>query len=361
MLRLYSCVALTILVFQATTVSGTSSLFSLVPEGLVDEKRIPFDSQWLEFNEKDKPLPLPKQLEPPSFIRVHEFKSSCNKQSCYAPKNIAREIQTLCDNELVKHGALLFRGLPLSAKEFANMWDEISWPQFKRIDPFYDRYKIDGIDVAPRAWPERIVPVHNEQTYNPKSPEKVLFYMLQEAIEGGETLLFRNSELTEKMSPDVINFVKNDGHVVYNQWVLYDGDTTDDMDRKAKSWQHKTGATTVSEAIRVLVDYGFNESGISFDDEGTMFLENNHTNFFNDKGKELWLNSITLRSAGRPNGEPLPFRLHQLNEIANWQSSYAFKLRKGDLLVLDNLRVGHGRLPYRNSAGVERKLLTCYA
>ena len=40
---------------------------------------------------------------------------------------------------------------------------------------------------------------------------------------------------------------------------------------------------------------------------------------------------------------------------------YAFKLEAGDWLMLDNLRVQHGRLPYEPDEANPRVLLTVYA
>jgi hypothetical protein len=338
------------------------SLFRLLEGGLSaepDATAIPFQTNWLEYNrDSEEHAPFPSELVAPPFVRVYEFQSTAHDHVDL--NDLARQVQGVVDAELNEHGAILFRNMPLSAKEFSQFWESTSWHRYRRIDPFYDRRVLEGIHLAPRAYPERIVSSHNEQAYNPKSPEKVLFYVLEPAAQGGETLLLRNHELTQKIDPWILDLVKSDGHVTYNQWILYDRNATDDMDKQAKSWQHKTGTEDRDEAVRIFLDYGFYESGISFDEEGTMRLVNNHTNFFSDNGRDLWLASLTLNVAKRPNGEGLPFELYRRLEIAEWNSNYAFKLRKGDLLVLDNFRVAHGRLPYHNGEGTERNLMTTY-
>jgi hypothetical protein len=333
-----------------------TTYFAWKEDGLSGEPEVPFNFSWIRYGSKED---LPTTLVPPDFLKVYAFNHSRVSVNMTV---LANEVQDLVDNQLPRHGALLFRNMPLSAKAFAVFWNKISWPRFQRIDPFYDRFKLENIDLAPRAWPERLVPLHNEQTYNPISPEKVFFYCLEPAVSGGESIISRNVDLTSNIPQWVNGFIRDDGYVVYDLWTLFDGDLTDDPDKKAKSWQHKTGAVKRDDAIRSLVNYGFNESAITIDDQGTILLINNHTNFFFDDETQrlLWLNSISFDNAKRPNGERLPHELYQAVEVAEWKSSYAFKLQAGDLLVLDNMRVAHGRLPYINGQRNDRQLLTTY-
>jgi hypothetical protein len=365
MMRLLSLVLLTSFAqaLEEEVCHKVPPLFQLLEGGLdkqPDAKAVRFEPDWLRYNRDVEHVPIPSELFAPSFVRVYKYES--NTTQGVDLQELARQTQDLVDDELTQHGAMLFRNMPLdTAKEFSQFWEAITWDYFRRIDPFYDRRQVEGIHLAPKAWPNRLVPSHNEQAYNPKSPEKVLFYVLEPAAEGGETILLRNHELTARIDPWIIDMIKNDGYVSYHHWILFDRTRTDDMDKQAKSWQHKTGTEDRNEAIRVLLDRGFEERGISIDEEGTMTLVNNHTNFFNDDGQDLWLASLTLDVARRPNGEGLPFELYKSLEIAEWNSNYAFKLQKGDLLFLDNFRVAHGRLPYINGEGRERQLLTTYA
>jgi alpha-ketoglutarate-dependent taurine dioxygenase len=377
--------------FQISTVAAASEQDNfLFQEGglAADSAPIPFQDKWLRYNADIENVPVPDQLLPPPFVRVYNFLSdgsclqnanmrngtetecSCRTTDEENPtttpsssiSDVSRQAQEIADRELTAHGAILFRGLQLSAADFATFWDSFDWPKFRRIDPFYDRHKKEGIDLAPRAYPGNVIPIHNEQTYNPIYPKKVIFYCLETAAVGGETLLVRNAEITAKLAPWVIDLVKKDGGLLYDHWILYDTEATDDPDKKAKSWQHKTGATNIQDAIRTMVDYGFNETNMHVDDERTIRITNLHPNFFGDETHgDLWLSSVSLPFAKRPNGDRLPHELYQAVELADWQSSYAFMLQKGDLLILDNVRVAHGRLPYENGAGQERQILTTYA
>ena len=342
----------------------TTTLFRLADRESLDGSfpAIPFRKEWLYFNFKrrDEALPLPDSLLPPSFLRVYEVAAPTNQTRQYPIEKWAKELQIIADTEISEHGAILFRNLPFSAKEFRQIWNNFSWPHFRRMDPYYDRFEEEGIHLAPRAYPERVVEIHNEQVYNPRPPKVVVFYALQAAEMGGETLLARNDELTQNISPWIRDLVKDDGGVMYNLWRLFDRRVTDNPDKHAKSWQHKTGLQNFDEAIQFLIDFGFNETDIRVDEEGTIHIKNISPNFFHDGERDLWQRSISFRDARRLNGEDFPERMRAELELAEWNSSSAVKLNKGDFLVLDNLRVAHGRLPYQNGRD-QRKILTAYS
>ena len=357
--------------------TSSLSLFSRLQGGLPNDPRtadsIPFKDEYLHYNwgqrdDERVKSQLPSELLPPPFVRVHEY----NKTNIMEMNlvQLAQHVQAICDEHLQAHGAILFRNLPLNGMQFSTFWnDHVSWPKFQRIDPFYDRHKESGtnIDLAPRSVPQQLIGVHNEQTYNPTSPERVLFYALEAAPVGGETILVQNHVLTQNLPDWVIEFLRKDGHVVYDRWVLHDANAyPHDGDKRATSWQHKLGATTVDEAVQALMAYGFERELLTVDShDNTVRAKNHHPNRFTDLevhvGQELWLSSVIFEQARRPNGETLPHELYAALELANWQSTTAFQLQGGDLLVLDNYRVAHGRLPYSNSDTQERKLMTCYA
>jgi hypothetical protein len=131
----------------------------------------------------------------------------------------------------------------------------------------------------------------------------------------------------------------------YHHWILYDRTRTDDIDKQAKSWQHKTGTEDRDEAIRVLVGRGFLEIGMSIDEEGTLRLVNN-PHFH----RQWWAKTVAslthARCCKRPDGKVFPFET-QTSRDHEWNSNYV-QAPEGDLLFLDNFRVAHGCLPYRN-------------
>mmetsp|Transcript_42455 Transcript_42455/g.68207 ORF Transcript_42455/g.68207 Transcript_42455/m.68207 type:complete len:90 (+) Transcript_42455:2-271(+) len=56
---------------------------------------------------------------------------------------------------------------------------------------------------------------------------------------------------------------------------------------------------------------------------------------------------------------PFPKKMVQEIQKNGWEHTHAFKLKPGDWLVCDNMRVQHGRLPF-SPDGPKRTLLTTY-
>ena len=75
-----------------------------------------------------------------------------------------------------------------------------------------------------------------------------------------------------------------------------------------------------------------------------------------------WWNIVHTGSVAGADGKPFPKKLVSEVQRLGWEATYGFKLRAGDWLVLDNLAVQHGRLPFvpENGPG-KRTLLTVYS
>ena len=74
-----------------------------------------------------------------------------------------------------------------------------------------------------------------------------------------------------------------------------------------------------------------------------------------------WFNVVTSMPPGfvkTADGADIPVELLQTHMREAWHKNYAVMLRAGDLLMLDNLRVQHGRLPFANSEDHQTKMVT---
>jgi len=58
------------------------------------------------------------------------------------------------------------------------------------------------------------------------------------------------------------------------------------------------------------------------------------------------------------NNEPIPRELIETIRSVLWKNSCVVKMRTGDVMLLDNMLCGHGRMSW--SAGVSRKLLVVH-
>ena len=91
-------------------------------------------------------------------------------------------------------------------------------------------------------------------------------------------------------------------------------------------------------------------------------VENHHPGFLTDPetGEDVWWNIVHTGNLRAGDGTPFPPELVAEVQERGWEATYALKLRPGDWLVLDNLRLQHGRLPYVEDERQKRVLLTVY-
>jgi len=87
-----------------------------------------------------------------------------------------------------------------------------------------------------------------------------------------------------------------------------------------------------------------------------------HPGFIRNRGRDLWFNILGTGVPKMMDGNDFPWQTIAQTQLDEWRDVCAFKLERGDWLVLDNMRVLHGRLLYiENPSGeAPRTLLTVY-
>jgi hypothetical protein len=80
-----------------------------------------------------------------------------------------------------------------------------------------------------------------------------------------------------------------------------------------------------------------------------------------DTGRH-WFNIVSSFGGMMPvfagDGTEIPNDLIKEHYAKMWHSTYALKLQQGDLVFVDNLSVQHGRMPFVNSEGCKRSMMT---
>lgn len=65
--------------------------------------------------------------------------------------------------------------------------------------------------------PEHILSCHNESSYNPLVPRRIGLLCLEPALQGEESLLARNADLTAAGPPELMEFVRQHGGLRYTR------------------------------------------------------------------------------------------------------------------------------------------------
>ena len=275
-------------------------------------------------------------------------------------------------------GAVLLRGLPMrSAADFAHFWkgclqercpEPLVEGRYTSLGPAAGRDKVSGIDLATNVPPDFLLLNHNELCYNPQTVGRIGLYCVQDAPVGGESTMARNRDLGTTHPPSVQAFVEEHGGVRYTR-TFYDANNPPPPQVTTSalgSWQGKCSLPDDAPreaAEAFFLEMGFQPSELEWDDNGCITVTNVHPGYVEDpeSGDACWWNIVHTGSLTAADGTPFPPKLVAEAQRTAWEHTYAFKLRPGDWLMLDNMRVQHGRLPYVASDEQKRQLLTVYS
>ncbi|MEW6735924.1 MAG: condensation domain-containing protein, partial [Acidobacteriota bacterium] len=265
------------------------------------------------------------------------------------------------EKELLKHGAILFRGFTITSfarfEQFAKVFSPQLLEYGERSSP---RTKLSGQVYTSTTHPaDQHILMHNEQSYTLNWPMKLWFYCVQPALTGGKTpiadsrkILSRlDTRIVEKFLQKGIMYVRNYGDGLGLPWqeVFQTNDklVVEEHCRNACiefEWKDHNRLRTrqIRPAIRKHPKTG----------ENIWF---NHAAFFHLSSLESTVRQSVLAMVNEDEvpfntfyGDTTPLEADVLEEINNayHQESQAFVWEKEDILMIDNMLVAHGREPF---------------
>jgi len=254
---------------------------------------------------------------------------------------------------------VLFRNFNVSVDEFARVFA----PELMDYrEPSTPRSQVkDKVYTSTEFPPDRTIPLHNEMSYSDAWPMKVWFCCELPAKEGGETPIADSRQVFELLPPEVrqrfaekrVMYVRNFG------------------DGFGLSWQTVFGTTSKEE-----VEARCYRAGIEFqwkdNDRLRTWQVRQAVARHPQTGEDVWFNQahvhniLSLESALRESvlsvaddheypldintaygdGTPLEAETIQRIHDAYEQATVAFAWQTGDILMVDNMLVAHGRAPF---------------
>lgn len=271
--------------------------------------------------------------------------------------------QELAEN-LRRFGGILFRGFDVrDAAQFHQAAEGLKGAPFGYVGGDSPRKKVvENIFTSTEYPADEVITLHNEMSYLPEWPQRLFFFSLVPAQSGGQTSLsnsrslhkFIPKSLIEKFRSKKIRYIRN-----FHSNIPF-----------GKSWQdtYQTSDRTVVEAVTAQQ----NSSCEWRDDETlrvsticaalTVHPETNEELWFNqaDQWHASALNSVMREMfeemVGKGNlphecqfgdGEPMPEEdLAQIRAGLN-ENKLLFDWERGDVLMIDNILMMHGRESFR--------------
>lgn len=265
------------------------------------------------------------------------------------------------ENQMIEHGAILFRGFPIgSAEDFERFARAISPTLLDYEERSTPRSGVQGqVYTSTEYPPDQIIMQHNEMAYSNKWPEKLWFYCALPAQQGGETPIADGQLVYEMIDPTIRQrFIEKGAMYVRNYGSGLD-----------LPWQE-----VFQTDDRTVVEQYCRANDISFEwrDRGYLRTRQVRQSVLTHPvtGATVWFNSVHMfhiaglepavresllglfkeedlpRNAYYGDGSPIePTIIEEIRDIYQ-QVSISFPWQVHDVMLVDNLAVSHGRQPF---------------
>jgi alpha-ketoglutarate-dependent taurine dioxygenase len=298
--------------------------------------------------------------------------------ACHAPATfvgaiawVAENRRRLCDQAAL-HGAILFRGFPLTAPEdfdrFVAAFDLPNFPYEDSLSNAVRVIKTPRVFTANEAPPTVTIFLHHEMAQTPIYPSKLFFFCEQPAESGGATPLCRSDVLWDRLRAECPEFARNceSKGLKYSNVMPSQNDPTSGMGR---SWQSTLRASTREEAEQRLKALGY--AWVWLQDgclrattpvlPAVRTLADGRQSFFNQliAAFQGWKDERNDPSKAITFGDGTPLDVDAVHVATRLGEELSFDLpwRRGDVALVDNYVTMHGRRAFTGTRKVLASLV----
>ena len=281
--------------------------------------------------------------------------------------DLVKSKRQFLEDKLLKHGAILFRNCQLnSITDFENLAQTICPNLFGNYGDL-PRTGISEKVYGSTPYPaDKTILFHNESSHLHCYPQKIWFFCVQPAQQGGETPIvdcrqvyqLLDSQLRSKLEQKQLMYVRNyiEGLDVSWQDFFHTEDKKIVEEHCIKSemefeWLPNNGLRT-SKIRPAIAQHPQTKEKIFFNQ-----IQLHHISYLDPKVRESLVSVFGKDNLPRNvyYGDSSPLEPEEIAAInqAYQQASISFPWQKGDVLMLDNLLTAHSRNPYKG----ERKIV----
>lgn len=278
-----------------------------------------------------------------------------------------RSNRAFIEAHLQRHGGLLFRGFGLTSQsDFEDLLEALALPLMRYFEGATPRTELgDHIYTSTEFPADQSIALHNELTYVTTWPMKILFFCQQPAASGGATPIADVRKVLRRLSPAVVGrflehgwmLVRNFGDLGLSWQTSFHTQASGEVEaycRQARiEWEWRSGSRLRTKQARRAIamhprtgeEVWFNHVAFWHVSSLVEAAREAMRDFFSEE--ELPYNTYY--------GDGSPIEDEVVEEIreAYRKERVEFGWERGDLLLLDNMLVAHGRNPF---AG-ERQIL----
>lgn len=273
----------------------------------------------------------------------------------------------LINARLLQEGGILFRGFDLrSVEEFEQLVQVVSGKLFDDSFRSTPRSNVSGkIYTSAEYPPHQAIPLHNENSHSRNWPFKLWFFSMQVAQRGGKTPLADSRKIFSAIPAQIrdcflrkgLSYVRNYGPEMDLPW--------------QKAFQTSNKLAVENYCRRAAIDFEWiGKDQLRTRQRCQVSAKHPQT------GERVWFNQAHLLHVSRlpvevrdwllsafgeenlprnvyfADGSPIqPAMLHEISKVYGEQS-ITFPWQEGDVLMLDNMLVAHGRQPFEGKRRV---------
>lgn len=275
--------------------------------------------------------------------------------------------QNLIVNNLLKYGAILFRGFNIDTPSTFEKFGLAVCNELFNENGEHPREAVSGKVYTPVFYPsDRKLLWHNENTFNYRWPMKIMFSCRQPAQQGGETPIVDSRKVLQLINPKIreifiekqVMYVRNYGDGLGLDWqIVFQTENQAEVEKKFQQntikFEWKSGNRLRTFSVRPSVIKHPQTGEFSWFNQAQHW----HPACLDSVTRESLFTSFKPEDLPRNcyYGDGTPIEDSIMEEICDvyQQLEVAFPWQKGDVLLLDNILVAHARNPFVG----ERKLL----
>ncbi|MBL8150716.1 MAG: TauD/TfdA family dioxygenase [Blastocatellia bacterium] len=272
------------------------------------------------------------------------------------------------NQKLLEYGGILFRGFNIKGvADFEAFVKTVSKDILKYQERSTPRTELgNGIYTSTEYPSHQHIALHNEFSYAYTWPMKICFYCEQAPLEGGETPIadsrkvfqFISSKVRQAFIEKDVMYLRNYGVGIDLGWQeAFQTDRREDVEeycRKAPidfEWKD-SGRLRTSQRRPSVIKHPKTEEMLWFNQTHLFHISN-----LSPEVQASMLNTFGVedlpRNACFGDGTEIPLEMLEEVRLAYKQATVSFLWEVGDILLLDNMLVAHGRNPFIG----ERKIL----
>jgi alpha-ketoglutarate-dependent taurine dioxygenase len=272
-----------------------------------------------------------------------------------------RKNNAFISHNLMKFGRLIFRNFDIcEAEEFKEVVVAVSQRSLlEYMNRSTPRTHINNnIYTSTEYPPKRSIPLHNENSYTCSWPTNICFFCAQPAKQGGETPLADSRKVFERIAPSIreqfidkqVMYVRNFGDIDISWQTAFQTENQYEVERYCKNqniqyeWRENNHLRT-TQVCQATTKHSVTGEDVWFNQAHLFHISGLPTEVRESmlaiyKEDELPRNSFF--------GDGSRIEASILDEIreAYRQETLSFPWQKGDILILDNVLVAHGRKPF---------------